>query len=134
MKTIALIEKSPDGTYGIYTPDIDTTIIGSGETVAEAKQDFENSIAEIMASYDGEELPDELKGITFEYKFDLASLFNYFDWINISKVAARIGINPSLMRQYAAGNTYISEKQAAKIERGLHELGAELTNISLICS
>ena len=60
MKTIALIEKSPDGTYGIYTPDIDTTIIGSGETVAEAKQDFENSVAEIMASYDGEELPDEL--------------------------------------------------------------------------
>lgn len=53
MKTIALIEKGQDGTFGIYTPDIQTTIIGEGKTVSEAKADFENSVKEIIDSYSG---------------------------------------------------------------------------------
>lgn len=132
MKTVALIEKGKDGTFGIYTPDINTTIIGSGETVAEAKDDFQNSLKEIFESYEeeGEELPDELKDVEFEYKFDIASLFNYYNWINVSKFAQLIGINPSLMRQYKQGQ-YISEMQANKIEKGLRQIGEELISVSL---
>lgn len=132
MKTVALIEKGQDGTFGIYTPDINTTIIGNGETVAEAKEDFQNSLNEIFESYkeDGEELPDELKDIEFEYKFDIASLFNYYNWINVSKFAQLIGINPSLMRQYKQGQ-YISEMQAGKIQQGLRKIGEELISVSL---
>lgn len=62
----------------------------------------------------------------------MASLFDYFDWINVSKVAKRIGINSSLLRQYRSGNTYISEKQASKIEHGIHELSKELASVSLM--
>lgn len=51
MKTTALIEKGKDGTFGIFTPDIQATIIGEGRTVAEAKADFENSVREMFASY-----------------------------------------------------------------------------------
>ena len=131
MKTIALIEKGNDGTFGIFTPDLQTTIIGSGNTVAEAKTDFENSVVEMIASYDGEVLPNELQNIEFDYKFDIASLFNYFNWINVSKFAEKIGLNASLMRQYKQGNTYISEAQASKIERGLHNVGRELISVSL---
>lgn len=132
MKTIALIEKGKDGTFGIYTPDIQATIIGEGTTVAEAKADFENSVKEMIASYEGEELPGELKGIEFEYKYDTASVFDELDWINISKFAGKAGIYPSTMRQYARGIvTYISEKQAKKIENTLHELGAKLQAIRL---
>lgn len=134
MKRIALIEKSSDGSYGIFTPDMKTTIIGSGNSVAEAKVDFENSLNEMIASYDGETLPEELHGVEFKYKFDVASLFDYFDWINVTKVAKRIGLNPALMRQYKTGKTYISEAQAMKIEAGLHKLGHELVSISLYCS
>lgn len=134
MKTVALIEKGKDGTFGIYTPDINTTIIGSGVTVAEAKDDFKNSLGEVFKSYEEEEeeeeLPDELKDIEFEYKFDIASLFNYYNWINVSKFAQLIGINPSLMRQYKQGQ-YISEMQANRIEKGLHKIGEELASISL---
>lgn len=132
MKIIALIEKGKDGTFGIYTPNIKTTIIGEGNTVAEAKADFENSVKEMIDSYEGEKLPTELSGMTFEYKFDIASLFDYFDWINVSKVASKLGINASLLRQYRQGNTYISEKQAAKIEAGIHSLAKELASISLL--
>lgn len=131
MKTVALIEKGQNGTFGIYTPDINTTIIGNGSTVAEAKADFENSVKEILASYEGEELPSELRGIAFEYKYDIASLFDYYNWINVTKFAKVVGINPSLMRQYKQGLTYISEAQASKIEQGLHRIGQELISVSL---
>lgn len=131
MKTTALIEKGKDGAFGIYTPKLQHVIIGDGKTVAEAKADFENSVKEMIASYNGEELPKELRGITFEYKFDIASVFDFFGWINISQFAQKVGINASLMRQYKQGGTYISEAQAAKIEHGLHQAGRELLSVSL---
>ena len=133
MKTIALIEKGKDGSFGVYTPDINSTIIGSGATVAEAKADFENSLQEIIAAYKdaGESLPAELQNIEFEYKYDIASLFDYFDFINVSKFAKRAGINPTLMRQYKSCHTYISEVQASKIEAALHNIGKELSAVSL---
>ena len=133
MKKIALIEKGKDGTFGIYTPDIESTIVGSGNTVAEAKKDFKNSVKEMITSYEeaGEKLPKELQNIEFEFKYDLASLFNYYDWINVSKFAETANINASLMRQYKAGNTYISEAQTRKIENALRCLGKELTAVNL---
>ena len=133
MKTIALIEKGKDGTFGIFTPEINSTIIGEGSTVAEAKTDFENSVTEIIQFYkeDGKELPDELKNIEFEYKFDISSLLNYYDWINTTKFAKKAGINSSLMRQYKIGKTYISETQTRRIESALHNLGKELTAVKL---
>lgn len=134
MKTIALIEKGEDGSFGIFTPDIESTIIGEGSTVAEAKADFENSVKEVIASYTdcGKELPAELVNIEFDYKYDLASIFDYYNWINVSKFASLAGINPSLMRQYKQGLTYISEEQVKKIEKALHRAGNELQSAQLI--
>ena len=133
MKTIALIERGKDGTFGIFTPDINHTIIGEGNTVEEAKSDFENSIKEMILSYTetGREVPDELKDIQFVYKYDIASMFNYYNWINVTRFAKQAGINPSLMRQYKTGKTYISENQVSKIESSLHRLGNELAAIKL---
>ena len=133
MVTTALIERGKDGTFGIFTPDIDHTIIGDGNTVEEAIADFENSVQEMILSYTetDKEIPDELKDIQFVYKYDIASMFNYYDWINVSKFARKAGINPSLMRQYRMGKTYISENQINKVENTLHSLGKELASIKL---
>jgi predicted RNase H-like HicB family nuclease len=133
MKTIALIEKGRDGTFGIFTPNIESTIIGEGNTVEEAKADFENSVKEIIEVYKthGDKLPDELKDITFEYKYDVSSIFNEIDCINMTKFAKRIGINANLLRQYKMGDTYISNTQKTKIEKGLHNLGKQLLTLSL---
>jgi predicted RNase H-like HicB family nuclease len=133
MKTTALIERGKDGTFGIFTPDIEHTIIGDGNTVEEAKADFENSVEEMILSYTetGRKIPDELKDIQFVYKYDIASMFNYYNWINVSQFARKAGINPSLMRQYRMGKTYISESQIGKIESALHSLGNELAAIKL---
>lgn len=130
MKTIALIEKGKDGTFGVYTPDIKATIIGEGKSVAEAKADFENSVQELKEMFAGD-LPGELKDIEFEYKYDVASVFDYFDFINVTKFAKWAGINAGLMRQYKSCNTYISEAQAHKIGEALRKIGHELSAISL---
>jgi len=133
MVTTALIERGKDGTFGIFTPDINSTIIGEGNTVEEAKADFENSVREIFQYYeeDGIEIPDELKDVQFVYKYDITSMFNYYNWINVSKFARKAGVNPSLMRQYKRGKTYISDNQKGKIENVLHSLGNELAAIKL---
>lgn len=132
MKTTVAIEKDRNG-FGCFTPDLATTIIGEGKTVEEMKADFLNSYEEIKASYldNGEELPAELRDLTFEYKYDIASFFDEFDYINMSKFAKHIGINPSLMRQYKACDAYISEKQAKKIEEAIRKVGEELMAVSL---
>ena len=134
MKTIALIEKGKDGSFGIYTPDIESTLIGEGDSVAEAKADFENSVKEVIASYAEyeKELPAELMDIEFDYKYDVASIFDYYNWINVTKFASIAGINASLMRQYKQGLTYISEEQVKKIENALHYAGSELQAAQLL--
>jgi predicted RNase H-like HicB family nuclease len=76
MKTRALIEKTKDGGYSIFTPDIDHTIIGVGATVEVAKRDFENSVAEMQAAYTerGLALPLELQVVDFEFQRSAFSL------------------------------------------------------------
>jgi hypothetical protein len=134
MKTTALIEKGKDGTFGVFTPDLDHTIIGEGNTVAESKTDFENSVKEMLSSYSerGIEVPAELNGVEFEYKYDISSLFNYYNFINVSKFAQVAGINASLMRQYKTGKQYISENQVSKIEEAFHKMANEFATIKLI--
>ena len=40
MKTIALIEGGNGESYGIHTPNMSNIIIGIGDTLQEAKEDF----------------------------------------------------------------------------------------------
>jgi len=133
MKTTALIEKGKDGSFTIFTPDIKSTIIGEGDTVLEAKADFENTVKEVLETYEetGEPIPEELQDITFEYKYDIPSFLNCYNYLNMTKLADRAGINPSLMRQYKRGQ-YVSEKQASKIQEAVHKIGRELLAIRLV--
>lgn len=131
MKTTALIERGKDGKYSVYTPDLVSTIVGEGMTVAEAKADFENTLKEVIESFaEGEDM-GEFKNLQIVYKYDVASVFNYFDFINATKFAKWAGINAGLMRQYKTSSAYISEAQARKIERALHTIGRELSSVSL---
>ena len=131
MKTTALIERGSDGRFSIYTPDLVSTVVGEGETVAEAKVDFENTLKEVIDSFEEGEDFGEFENLQIVYKYDVASVFNYFDFINATKFARWAGINAGLMRQYKTSSAYISEAQARKIERALHTIGRELSSVSL---
>ncbi len=127
------IEKQNDGSYIAYnTGDEKFVIIGTGETVAEAKEDFFNSIEETKETYEEEGLaiPEALNEKP-NFHFDLSSLFEYYKVINVSAFAKIVGINATLLRQYKQGNTYVSDKQIEKIETGIHQLGKELCELKL---
>lgn len=132
-KCIALIEKGQDGTFAIFTPDTKSTVFGDGNTVAEAKADFENTVKEFIEVFEeeGRHDPDDLKNTVFEYKYDLPSFLNCYNYLNMTKLADRAGINPSLMRQYKRGQ-YVSEKQASKIQEAVHKMGRELLAMRLV--
>ena len=66
-----------------------------------------------------------------EYKYDVASLFDFFGEINISSFARKIDMNESLLRKYKKGLAMASEKQCKRIESGLHELGRSLMVVHL---
>lgn len=128
------IEKQSDGTYIAYNTTGDMVqLVGTGETVAEAKDDFMNSVEEIIESYkeDGMPVPAELEE-AHEFFFDVSSLFEYYSVINVSAFAKMVGINDSLLRQYKRGGTYISDAQLGKIESGIHQLGKELSSLRLV--
>ena len=77
MKAKVLIEKDEHGFSAVIT-NFKSTIIGSGDSVDEAKEDLMNSIEEIKNMYaeEGRESPDCLSHLTFEYKYDISALFN----------------------------------------------------------
>lgn len=129
----ANIEKQADGTYIAYnTTGEKVVLIGTGDSVKEAKEDFFNSMEEMKETYtDGEPMPSCLAE-EVEFRFDLSSLFEYYSMLNVSAFARYLGINDSLMRQYRKGDTPISDKQLEKIEAGIHRLGKEMAALRLL--
>lgn len=134
MKINAVIEKNENNYYQIRSDEelFDCCFGGYGYSVIEAKEDFNKSIQEAieMAKEDGHTVP-ERKDIKVEYKYDLQSFFNYFDWINVSRLAKLAGINESKMRQYKSGLAYASEKTTEKILKTIQTIGAELQSAQL---
>ncbi len=128
------IEKQSDGTYIAYnTSGEKVQIIGTGNTVKEAREDFFNSIDEVLQTYKviGDEIPEFLNKEP-EFRFDISSLFEYYSMLNVSALGRYLGINDSLMRQYRSGKARLSDKQLEKIEAGIHRLGSELAALRLV--
>lgn len=114
MNVTAIIERTDSGYYSIACDaQIGNFCLGGfGESVEEAKADFNAIVKEAQEEYVREngKLPEDLAKVDVEYKYDMQSFFNYFDWINVSKFAKAVGINESKMRQYKIGSAYAGER------------------------
>ena len=134
-KILVIIEKGSDGLFSAYTPETKSTVLnGQGSSVEEAINDMKEALLEVIELYQEteEKVPHELQGpVEFEYKYDVPSVFNHFDEINLTTFSRKIGVNPSLLRQYKNGLAFASKKQAEKIKKGLHELGKQLSSAQL---
>ncbi|MDR2557185.1 MAG: pilus assembly protein HicB [Bacteroidales bacterium] len=132
-KVKAIISRSKTG-YVIMMEGFDWAM-SYGDTLEEAKKDFENFPSEYIAVSKefGKEVPPELNdgNLEFEYVFDLSSFFSYYNFISPTKLARKMKINTSLMRQYAMGKTYISRKKKMLIEKEIHSIGRELMAVTL---
>ena len=126
MKVLVIVEQAKDGTYWCYTEnDIEGVgLNATGKTVEEAKADLMDCYREAVedARLDGKSFPK----VEFEYKYDLQSFFSYFSFLNVSDIARRAGINPSLMRQYSSGVKKAGDKTYQKLTGCMNKIKADL--------
>lgn len=132
MRIIAIIEKGSDGMYSVRSEQrIGNHYFGGfGESVAIAKEDFLESVREVIneSKAEGIKVP-----ATFQitYRFDLPSFFNFFDYLNVSKFAELAGINESKMRQYKCGSAYPGEKVTKKISTAIRKIASDFSSATL---
>jgi len=131
-KVKAIIGRSKTG-FTIMMEGFDLAM-SYGNTLEEAKQDFEKFPHEYIevSKETGRAIPPELNNgnLEFEYVYDLSGFFTQYNFISPTKIARRIGINTSLMRQYALGGTYMSVSKKKQIEKEIHNIGKELQAVS----
>lgn len=130
MNVIGIIEKGSDGLYSVYSEsNIDKHYFGGfGDSVEEAKEDFEVSIKEAI-ELSGDKI--RFESIRIEYRYDIPSLFNFLDYINVSKFAEYARINESKMRAYKSGIVFPSEKTIKKITAALESISTIIKTASL---
>ena len=129
-KILVTVEYGENKTYSCYSETLigDYTLIdGDGNTVAEAKADFLRAVEECREIYPDDKRYSEL---SFEYKYDLRSFFNYFSFLNVSDIAKRAGINPSLMRQYTSGVKTAGEKTYERLSSCIEQIKKDLNAAS----
>lgn len=126
MKVTVIVEKASDGRYACYMEDEfeHFGLAGYGDTVEEAKRDLDVCYFEMkeLEAEQGRSIP----ALEYVYKYDMQSFFNCFPFLNVSKVAERAGINPTLMRQYTCGAARAGQKQYEKLRRAVRGITAEL--------
>ena len=127
MKVTAIMEKAKDGHYSCYVEEDlpGFGLSGFGETAEAAKEDMMKAYQEIKEMQ--EEEGKEVSELEFTYKYDMQSFFDYFSFLNVTKVAELAGINPSLMRQYTSGVTNAGQKQYDKIRVAVERISKELS-------
>lgn len=126
MKANIVFEMAKDGGCSCFMQEDvpDFGLLGYGNSPKEAKADMLQAYEEIKEILKEEgKNPTELE---FVYHYDMKSFFEYFDFLNISKVAERAGINPSLMRKYTSGVANAGEGQYLKLQKAIHSMASEL--------
>jgi transcriptional regulator with XRE-family HTH domain len=125
MKAIKFIlEKTKTG-YSAYCAD--KPIFTSGQTI----HDLQQNALEATNLY----LEDFGKSISLnkiELELDFKQFFGYYKVINAKHLARRIEMNESLLSQYVNGKKKPSKKQVERIVDGLHEIGRELIELTLV--
>ena len=76
-------------------------------------------------SYDGFFIANE------GYRNPVANTLKSFPEINVNQLARRMGMNQSLLAKYICGVKKPSQTRLKEIEKTLHDLGRELTAVSL---
>jgi transcriptional regulator with XRE-family HTH domain len=67
----------------------------------------------------------------FDINYDLTAFFTEKNYLNLSAIAERTGINRSLLAQYASGIKFPSVDRADEIEKAINGFGHELTAVKL---
>ncbi|WPP48910.1 helix-turn-helix domain-containing protein [Catalinimonas niigatensis] len=118
------VEKTNTG-YSAYANDY--SIYTTGKTVADL---LNHTVEAVNLYFEEEGLFADASNIQF--MIDWQHFFQDYKIINAKLLAERIGLNASLLSQYAQGKKKPSPKQQQKILEGIHQIGQELAEMNLI--
>ena len=108
---------------------VKTDVLGQGSSaraaIADMLSGWEDAKKDLQE--DGREVPE----IEVAYTFDVGSLFNYYDFINVASVSREIGVSPGLMRQYVIGKRKPSKERKAQIVEGIRSLARQMETASV---
>lgn len=127
MKVIANVKREPgEKNYSclLTVKPKKGTVLGCGSSAKAAIEDMLkgwNETTEYLKE-EGEDVP----ALEIEYRFDVGSLFSYYDFVNIAGVAREIGLNSSVIRQYVIGTRKPSAERKKLIITGLKSLADKM--------
>lgn len=129
MKTIRkkikmIVEKTNTG-FSAFSEDY--PIFTTGKNIPEL---MENALEAANLCFEEVEVNVSQENLKFE--IDFKQFFQHYRVLNSKFLAEKIGMNPTLLSQYVQGRKKPSEIQTGKILSGIHQIGQELSEISLI--
>ncbi len=132
-KVMAIIERGNNGTYGVYIDNnpLSYGVLGDGNTVEEAKEDFYNSYEEMKQYY--KEEGKEFQEAEFEFKYDVASFLAYYSTkLSLAGLQRITGINQGQLSHYLTGHRNPSERTIKKIQDRIHDFAKELSDVHFV--
>ncbi len=123
-KISAIVEKTETG-FSAFA--IDYPVFTTGNTISEL---LDNIVEALNLYFEDDGIQLEAKNVNLE--IDLKQFFQYYRVINAKFLAERIGMNATLLSQYVQGRKKPSAAQTDKILNGIHQIGRELSELSLV--
>lgn len=134
MKIEVIIEKDKSGISGSIDRKGNFFPATTGKTLNEVLQNLKNLIIGYQ-KFEGKKdvawKKINAQKIEWQIRYDIQAFFQQHEYLNISAIARRAGINENLLRHYAAGIKYPSPLQTKKIEDTIHNLAHELSTVGL---
>ena len=123
----AIIETGPDHCFSIFVGDDDYPygILGTGDTIAEAKEDFMAGYEEMRECI--QDSGEEFVEAEFVFRYDIPSFLQEFAFAFTLAGLERItGINQKQLEHYVSGYRKPSAKTIKKMEEGIHRFSEQL--------
>jgi hypothetical protein len=129
------VEKGDDKTYTAYISGdnpLPFGLLGDGNNVQEAIDDFKESFNQMRAFYEKSKL-EFPENVEFNFKYDMASFLSYYSKIlSLSGLEKLTGVNQGQLSHYVTGRRKPSKKTVQKIEEELHNFAEEISQIEFV--
>ncbi len=132
-RTKAIIERASDGNYSVYmdSDEVGYLVTGTGKSVEEAVQCFENGYNDMKAFYEKKGMPFE--ELEFDYEYDMASFLSFYSKnFSLAGLSRLTGINQGQLSHYLTGHRKPSRTTVLRMQKSIHEFAGELSRVSFV--
>ena len=132
-KVKAIIERAGDGNYSVYMDayDVSYLVTGTGASVEEALQCFQNGYEDMKKYY--EKKGKAFEELEFEYEYDMASFLSFYSKnFSLAGLSRLTGINQGQLSHYVTGHRRPSRATILKMQNSIHQFATELSHIQFV--